>query len=189
MTSKQQERAALAKIQKIIAGLGENSYIAAAFEGCFEIAEQNIENDWACSMKQRAESAEQKLEVATIENDTWRITARDLQNALEKTKASAQEQIDTLQTALNAAEEAYQHMTAEYMTAQNKIESLASTERARAVKRNNPSVICEYDNVLEITAYTAKDMGYCKRLWLDDGRAVDFWASDWAVEKLGWVEV
>lgn len=60
MTTKEQERKALAQIRKIVDGLGENSYIGTAFEGCFEIAEQNIENDWACSMKDRAESAEKK---------------------------------------------------------------------------------------------------------------------------------
>lgn len=56
--TKEQERKALEKIKKIVAELGENSYVATAFEGCFEIAEDNIENDFACSMKQRAEKAE-----------------------------------------------------------------------------------------------------------------------------------
>lgn len=55
MTTKEQERKALAQIRKIVEGLGADSYVATAFEGCFEIAESNIENDWACSMKQRAE--------------------------------------------------------------------------------------------------------------------------------------
>lgn len=58
MTTKEQERKALEQIREIVNGLGEDSYIGAAFEGCFEIAEENIENDFACSMKQRAESAE-----------------------------------------------------------------------------------------------------------------------------------
>ena len=58
MTSKQEERKALEQIKEIVAALGENSYIATAFEGCFEIAEENIENDFACSMKQRKEAAE-----------------------------------------------------------------------------------------------------------------------------------
>ena len=53
MTTKEQERNALAKIMKIVADLGEGSYIATAFEGCFEIARENIDNDWACSMRQR----------------------------------------------------------------------------------------------------------------------------------------
>lgn len=56
--TKEQERKALARIKKIVEELGENSYIGIAFEGCFEVAEENIENDFACSMKQRAEHAE-----------------------------------------------------------------------------------------------------------------------------------
>ena len=62
VATKEQERKALAKIKKIVEELGENSYVATAFEGCFEIAEQNINNDFGCSMKQRAEAAEKELE-------------------------------------------------------------------------------------------------------------------------------
>lgn len=58
MITKDQERKTLERIRKIVAGLGEISYIGTAFEGCFEIAEENIANDFACSMKQRAEAAE-----------------------------------------------------------------------------------------------------------------------------------
>lgn len=58
--TKEQERKALEKIKKIIKELGENSYIGTAFDGCFEIAENNIENDFCCSMKQRAEEAEKE---------------------------------------------------------------------------------------------------------------------------------
>lgn len=58
MTTKEQERKALEQIRKIVDSLGEDSYIATAFEGCFEIAADNIENDFACSMQQRVESAE-----------------------------------------------------------------------------------------------------------------------------------
>lgn len=58
MTTKEQERKALAQIKKIVEGLGEDSYIGTAFEGCFEIAEQNIEFDWGCSMQQRWQLAE-----------------------------------------------------------------------------------------------------------------------------------
>lgn len=60
MTTKEQERKALAQIKKIVDGLGADSYIAAAFEGCFEIAESNIENDFACSVKQKYEAANKK---------------------------------------------------------------------------------------------------------------------------------
>lgn len=62
MTTKQQEREALAKIRKIVEGLGEDSYIGTALDGCLEIAEENIDNDFACSMKQRADGWEKKSE-------------------------------------------------------------------------------------------------------------------------------
>lgn len=55
MTTKEQERKALAQIRKIVDGLGENSYIGTAFEGCFEKAEQNIDDDAAYSWKGEAE--------------------------------------------------------------------------------------------------------------------------------------
>ena len=57
MTTKAQEREALQKIQKIVAGLGENSYIGTAFEGCFDLADQNIEYD-AAFTKQRIAAAD-----------------------------------------------------------------------------------------------------------------------------------
>lgn len=58
MTTKEQERKALELIKRTIESLGENSYIGTALEGCLEIAEENIDNDWACSMKERKEAAE-----------------------------------------------------------------------------------------------------------------------------------
>ena len=62
MTTKEQERKALERIKKIVAELGEDSYIATAFEGCFEIAEQNIDLDAAYSMKGRWEYSEKERE-------------------------------------------------------------------------------------------------------------------------------
>lgn len=60
IATKEQERKALEKIKKIVSDLGENSYIGTAFEGCFEDAEDNIENDFAFSMKQRYERASEE---------------------------------------------------------------------------------------------------------------------------------
>lgn len=68
ISTKDQEREALKKIKEIVAGLGEDSYIAAAFEGCFELAEDNIGNDFARSMKQIADSAREELETVYEEN-------------------------------------------------------------------------------------------------------------------------
>ena len=62
MTTKEQERKALEQIKKIVSALGKNSYVATAFEGCFEDAENNIEDDAAYSMKDRLES---------LSSDNW----------------------------------------------------------------------------------------------------------------------
>lgn len=67
MTTKEQELKALDRIRKIVNELGNDSYIAMAFDGCFEIAEENIQNDFGCSMKQRAEKAEKDVENLEIE--------------------------------------------------------------------------------------------------------------------------
>lgn len=68
ISTKDQEKEALKKIKEIVAGLGEGSYVAAAFEGCFEIAEDNIGNDFSRSMKQIADSAREDLEMVYKEN-------------------------------------------------------------------------------------------------------------------------
>lgn len=60
MTTKEQERQAIAKIRRIVEGLGENSYIGFAMDGVLEVAEQNIEDDAAYSMKERMEIAERR---------------------------------------------------------------------------------------------------------------------------------
>ena len=62
LATKEQERKALEKIKKIVEELGEGSYIRTAFAGCFEIAESNIENDFADSMKERYEQAKEDVE-------------------------------------------------------------------------------------------------------------------------------
>lgn len=40
--------------------LGPDSYLAAAFEGCFALAAENIANDWGCSMADRVRRAEKR---------------------------------------------------------------------------------------------------------------------------------
>lgn len=40
--------------------LGPDSYLATAFDGCFDLAAENIENDWACSMADRVRRAEKR---------------------------------------------------------------------------------------------------------------------------------
>lgn len=57
--TKAQERATLAKIKAMVEELGPRSYLATAFEGCFEIAEQNIDDDAAYSMQGRYDVLEE----------------------------------------------------------------------------------------------------------------------------------
>ena len=64
MVSKEQERKALNEIKEILLQLEPDGYVRTAFDGCFQIAEDNINNDFACSMKQRAESAERQAPVS-----------------------------------------------------------------------------------------------------------------------------
>lgn len=68
MTTKEQERAAVEKIRKIIEELGENSYVGFAMEGVLELAEENIREDTAYSMKEHAELIEERAREAEKEN-------------------------------------------------------------------------------------------------------------------------
>lgn len=73
--SKDTERAFLNEIKEILEGLGENSYCAMAFEGCVEDAEENIDNDFAVSMKGRWES-EKKAHEETREGLIGKLNDR-----------------------------------------------------------------------------------------------------------------
>lgn len=68
--SKKHERDALETIKKIVEGLGPDSYLATAFAGCFQDAEENIENDFAMSMSGRWQYAEEQLETKKAEIET-----------------------------------------------------------------------------------------------------------------------
>jgi hypothetical protein len=122
MATKAQEREALEKIRKIIEELGENSYLGTAFEGFFEIAEDNIENDFGCSMKQRWESAEEKLEAAGIIRSNLEKEVEALQTE-NKLLGERIEQHDKDYEALRLKKEEYRQSTLEnwnkYKEAQN----------------------------------------------------------------------
>lgn len=110
-TTKQQEREALAKIKKIVAALGEDSYIGAAFTGCFELAEENIEMDFACNLQDRADAAERaatdlkkkaealesQLKEAQMSLETARNLNKSYEAQLEGTRAKTQDLSTRLQ--------------------------------------------------------------------------------------------
>ena len=87
LPTKDQERKALGQIKKILATLGdnmENSYILTAFDGVVEDAEENIENDFACSWRQRAEYAEKAREKAEQDREYFRQEAQRQADYTEK---------------------------------------------------------------------------------------------------------
>lgn len=138
MATKQEERSALAEIQRIVERLGPDSYIGMAFEGCWEIASSNIENDFADSMKCRYESARE--DAAHYHSACVDLTARvdELNRALDGAEeenaalrseiGSVREERDSireancvLRDALNGAESLSREMDAEIVRLKAKL--------------------------------------------------------------------
>lgn len=63
MTTKEQERKALAQIRKIVESLGTDSYIGTAFSGVLQDAADNIEMDAAFSMQERYAAAARDVDI------------------------------------------------------------------------------------------------------------------------------
>ena len=82
--TKAQERATLAKIKAMVAELGPQSYIATAFEGCFEIAEENIDDDAAYSMKGRFELEAQRAIERGYEVDRLKAEVKRLNSGIDE---------------------------------------------------------------------------------------------------------
>ena len=91
MTTKDQERKALEQIRKIVDGLGEDSYIGKAFEGCFDDAESNIDNDFWNSMAQRYKGMLGK-EIENVKKIKWlEEQNEEVKQKLWEAKEDAQE--------------------------------------------------------------------------------------------------
>ncbi len=88
--TKDREREALEKIKAIVESLGPDSYVGTAFEGCFEIAEENIEFDLADSLQGRLEVAEKKLRDEISEKQKVRDEAQKTIKELEEKLAESQ---------------------------------------------------------------------------------------------------
>ena len=81
--TKRNEMEALEVIRQMVADLGPDSYLATAFQGCFEIASQNIEFDFADSLQGRLELAEKKLRDEIAEKQKVRDEAQKTIKELE----------------------------------------------------------------------------------------------------------
>lgn len=98
MMMKEDERKVLKKIRELMGSLGSDSYVATAFEGCADIAESNIDNDFMCSMKQRAESAEEESRKAFL-------LISDQQKEINKLKADLETANNELERLCNVNSE------------------------------------------------------------------------------------
>ena len=117
--TKEQERAALAQIREIVAGLGEDSYVGKAFEGCFDMAETNIDCDFMDSMKERAEGYIKQI-------DHWANMYNGVTVELGRLKA----EVDRL-TARVEREEEWRPHEIEGNTTQAEYNELAADSSAR----------------------------------------------------------
>ncbi len=86
MVSKKEELKALSDIKNILKNLGSDSYVGVALEGCLEIAEQNIECDFLCSMKQRCDSANEELSKCKCELEEYHSAAKLFKETAEENK-------------------------------------------------------------------------------------------------------
>lgn len=134
--SKDDERKALEKIRKIIDDLGADSYVAAAFAGCFEVAEDNITNDWAMSLKDQVNNlrslydcTQHELNELEMYRKTDRELIAHLQEELKTLKAdheSLQEHDEATQIALNTANYKVEKLEAENTKLKAKLYDLIS---------------------------------------------------------------
>ena len=88
--TKEQELKALEEIKKIVEGLGKDSYVGAAFDGCFTMAEYNIANDFMCSYEHQLGNAYKTIDKKNEEIDKLK---EDLKR-IEKEKKRLEERFD-----------------------------------------------------------------------------------------------
>lgn len=120
--SKEQERRALAQIQEIVRSHGRDSYIGTAFKGCFEIAESNIECDFADNLFDRAELAASRA--SHYENECVELKAQ-----LEKSRKDAEVAIATMIQVQEQLGNEYRRHD-EYVTAEQQAQERADLAEA-----------------------------------------------------------
>lgn len=91
--TKNDEKRILEQIFNLINATGKDSYISAAFAGCYEIAKSNIENDFMNSMQESllscrknldAEKEARKNDLSTINHLSTKIAEKDKEIKLLK---------------------------------------------------------------------------------------------------------
>ncbi len=121
--TKAEEWEALRKIRAIVEALGTDSYIGTAFMGAWAIAELNIENDWADSVRGEQELLEERVNILARQVSEAKQEANELREELRGAEERGREQMDLAEENAAARERAE--------------EALAEAEnRAEALKRS-----------------------------------------------------
>ena len=97
MVTKDQERKALKKIRDIVDSLGDDSYIGATFEGIFEIAENNIDNDWSINPMDTIKHIEMDRDKVVEDYAEYRrIAEESIEHKRQEVEKEVQRHNDTL---------------------------------------------------------------------------------------------
>lgn len=131
MITRDQERAALKQITAIMDAIGEESYISIALEGCLEDARENIENDVACSMKDRWECAEQKAN--KLAEELKRIAVLEKENANLKQSLEYEQEWLPYEDKHNVKQSAYAELAKGAETENNSSRYMTDTEAIELV--------------------------------------------------------
>lgn len=131
-----QEREALAKIQEILKDFDpEETYVGKAFDGCVELAEENIRNDWMLSYKDRYKGAQETVEarVKQIAELTKELNQKDDAIArLEDAKNQLESQIVGEALIRRDYEARIGQMESDYKALQISYEGLKATKKQEA---------------------------------------------------------
>ena len=128
MTTKDQERKALEEIKAIVERIGgDQSYIGMAFKGCFDIAEQNIINDfgdswmdrWSAAINENSKLNEEIRELKK-HKDSFEAELETVKDQLDKVRDIR----DQWKEEATEKDEKWRETRTEYQNALKDIESL-----------------------------------------------------------------
>lgn len=124
MATKAEERKALEQIRKIVAGLGEESYVGRAFEGCFEMAADNIDNDFWNSMKEQRDTCSKGEFEANKEVALLKARAEKVENLFNQKCETATKYYTAWKDAENGWRNCYNEQVTRANEAEEKAEKL-----------------------------------------------------------------
>lgn len=138
IATKEQERNTLAKIKKMVAELGENSYLASAFTGAFELAEQNIDNDFGFTtqeyidMANKASGTENKLNEELTKTKSMLAAVQEAHRATSENFDATSERASKYAYEIDALKDTLKATNHEIVTLKAKLYDYMAREQAGA---------------------------------------------------------